>query len=133
LLPSSSPSFIMSSISSASSPPDITTQVVSGKPLSKLSCVCLPLGKLVNGKHFPSCIHSPMDTLSSSIYPSHNLTQLCDISMKGTHLLKNLALHIMNGLQSDRWSTQWTFFKGWLRLMWRHRWLIYISGSLSWT
>jgi len=24
----------------------------SGKPLSKLSCVCLPLGKLVNGKHF---------------------------------------------------------------------------------
>ena len=23
------------------------------KPLSKLSCVCLPLGKLVNGKHFP--------------------------------------------------------------------------------
>jgi hypothetical protein len=26
---------------------------LSGKPLSKLSCVCLPLGKLVNGKHFP--------------------------------------------------------------------------------
>ena len=25
----------------------------SGKPLSKLSCVCLPSGKLVNGKHFP--------------------------------------------------------------------------------
>jgi hypothetical protein len=24
-----------------------------GKPLSKLSCVCLPLGKLVNGNHFP--------------------------------------------------------------------------------
>jgi hypothetical protein len=23
------------------------------KPISKLSCVCLPLGKLVNGKHFP--------------------------------------------------------------------------------
>ena len=28
-------------------------KVVSRKPLSKLSCVCLPLGKLVNGKHFP--------------------------------------------------------------------------------
>ena len=28
-------------------------KVVSGKALSKLSCVCLPLGKLVNGKHFP--------------------------------------------------------------------------------
>jgi len=28
-------------------------KVVSGKSLSKLSCVCLSLGKLVNGKHFP--------------------------------------------------------------------------------
>jgi len=27
--------------------------VVSEKSLSKLSCVCLPLEKLVNGKHFP--------------------------------------------------------------------------------
>jgi uncharacterized protein YlzI (FlbEa/FlbD family) len=27
-------------------------KVVFGKPLSKLSYVCLPLGKLVNGKHF---------------------------------------------------------------------------------
>jgi len=27
--------------------------VVSGKPLSKLSCVYLPLGKLINEKHFP--------------------------------------------------------------------------------
>jgi len=27
-------------------------KVVSGKPLSKISCVCLLLGKLVNGKHF---------------------------------------------------------------------------------
>jgi uncharacterized protein YlzI (FlbEa/FlbD family) len=28
-------------------------KVVSGKPLSKLFCVCLSLEKLVNGKHFP--------------------------------------------------------------------------------
>jgi hypothetical protein len=28
-------------------------KVVSGKSLSKLSCVCLPLGNVVNGKHFP--------------------------------------------------------------------------------
>ena len=28
-------------------------KVVSGKSLSKLSCVCLPLEKLVNGKYFP--------------------------------------------------------------------------------
>jgi hypothetical protein len=27
--------------------------MVSGKPLSKLSCLCLSLEKLVNGKHFP--------------------------------------------------------------------------------
>jgi hypothetical protein len=27
-------------------------KMVSGKPLSKLSCVCLSLEKLVNGKHF---------------------------------------------------------------------------------
>jgi hypothetical protein len=31
----------------------VSRKVVSGKPLSKLFCVCLPLGKLVNGKHFP--------------------------------------------------------------------------------
>jgi len=31
----------------------VSWKVVSGKPLSKLSCVCLPLEKLVNGKHFP--------------------------------------------------------------------------------
>ena len=28
-------------------------KVIYRKSLSKLSCVCLPLGKLVNGKHFP--------------------------------------------------------------------------------
>ena len=31
----------------------VSQKVVSGKPFSKLSCVCLSLGKLVNGKHFP--------------------------------------------------------------------------------
>jgi uncharacterized protein YlzI (FlbEa/FlbD family) len=31
----------------------VSRKAVSGKPLSKFSCVCLPLGKLVNGKHFP--------------------------------------------------------------------------------
>jgi hypothetical protein len=31
----------------------VSRKVVSGKPLSKLSRVCLPLEKLVNGKHFP--------------------------------------------------------------------------------
>jgi hypothetical protein len=30
----------------------VSRKVVSRKPLSKLSCVCLPLEKLVNGKHF---------------------------------------------------------------------------------
>ena len=31
----------------------VSRNSLSGKPLSKLSCVCLPLKKLVNGKHFP--------------------------------------------------------------------------------
>jgi len=31
----------------------VSRKVVSRKPLSKLSCICLPLEKLVNGKHFP--------------------------------------------------------------------------------
>ena len=30
----------------------VSRKVVSGKPFFKLSCVCLSLGKLVNGKHF---------------------------------------------------------------------------------
>jgi hypothetical protein len=31
----------------------VSRKVVSGKPLSKFSCVCLPLEKLINGKYFP--------------------------------------------------------------------------------
>jgi hypothetical protein len=31
-------------------------KVIFGKPLSKLSCVCLPLEKLVNEKHFPEVV-----------------------------------------------------------------------------
>jgi len=31
----------------------VSRKVISGKPFSKLSCVCLPLKELVNGKHFP--------------------------------------------------------------------------------
>jgi hypothetical protein len=31
----------------------VSHKIVSGKPLSKLSSICLPLEKLVNGKHFP--------------------------------------------------------------------------------
>jgi uncharacterized protein YlzI (FlbEa/FlbD family) len=31
----------------------VSWKVISGKSLSKLFCVCLPLEKVVNGKHFP--------------------------------------------------------------------------------
>ena len=31
----------------------VSRKIVFGKPLSKLSCICLSLEKLVNGKHFP--------------------------------------------------------------------------------
>jgi len=34
----------------------VLQKVIFGKPLSKLSCVCLPLEKLVNGKHFPEIV-----------------------------------------------------------------------------
>jgi len=40
------------------------SKVVSGKPLPKLSCVCLSLEKLVDEKHFPSNgKHFPIKTL----------------------------------------------------------------------
>jgi len=41
-------------------------KVVSGKPLSKLSCVYLPLEKLVNGKHFP--IKGKFDLVFSKVF-----------------------------------------------------------------
>jgi len=41
-------------------------KVVSGKPLFKLSCVCLPLEKLVNGKHFP--IEEKFDLVSRKVF-----------------------------------------------------------------
>jgi uncharacterized protein YlzI (FlbEa/FlbD family) len=40
--------------------------VVSGKLLSKLSCVCLSLGKLVNGKHFS--IKEKFDLVSRKVF-----------------------------------------------------------------
>jgi len=41
------------SISSYTKAVFVSWKLVSRKLLSKLSCVCLPLEKLVNGKHFP--------------------------------------------------------------------------------
>jgi len=42
-------------------------KVISGKTLSKLSCVCLPLEKLVNGKHFP--VKGKMTWFSGKCFP----------------------------------------------------------------
>jgi hypothetical protein len=52
----------------------VSRKVVSGKPLSKLSCVCLSLEKLVNGKHFPVNIkHFPVRKIwfgfQESVFP----------------------------------------------------------------
>ena len=44
----------------------ISRKVVSGKLLSKLSCVCLSLGKLVNGKHFS--IKEKFDLVSRKVF-----------------------------------------------------------------
>jgi uncharacterized protein YlzI (FlbEa/FlbD family) len=48
-------------------------KVVSGKSLSKLSCVCLPLEKLVNGKHFPVKGKFGRKTLSGSCEKFRNV------------------------------------------------------------
>jgi len=39
---------------------------LSGKSFSKLSCVCLPLEKLVNGKHFP--VNGKIDLGSKKVF-----------------------------------------------------------------
>jgi hypothetical protein len=51
----------------------VSRKVVSGKPLFKLSCVCLPLEKLVNekyflvnGKHFP--VKEKFDLVSRKVF-----------------------------------------------------------------
>jgi hypothetical protein len=47
----------------------VSRKVVFGKPLSKLSCVCLSLGKLVNEKHFPvNGKHFPVKGKFSLVY-----------------------------------------------------------------
>jgi hypothetical protein len=48
-------------------------KVISGKPLSKLSCVCLPLEKLVNGKYFPVKEKFGRKTLSGSCEKFRNV------------------------------------------------------------
>jgi hypothetical protein len=50
----------------------VSRNSLSGKPLSKLSCVCLPLEKLVNGKHFPvNGEHFPVNGKHFSINKKH--------------------------------------------------------------
>jgi hypothetical protein len=41
-------------------------KVVFEKPLSTFSCVCLPLKKLINGKHFP--IKEKFGLVSSKVF-----------------------------------------------------------------
>jgi len=44
----------------------VSRKVISGKPFSKLSYVCLPLEKLVNGKHFS--IKKKIDLVSRKVF-----------------------------------------------------------------
>ena len=44
----------------------VSRNSLSGKPLSKLSCVCLPLEKLVNGKHFS--VKGKFDLVSRKVF-----------------------------------------------------------------
>ena len=47
----------------------VSWKMVSGKPLFKLSCVCLPLEKLVNGKHFP--VKEKFGLVSRKVFPEN--------------------------------------------------------------
>ena len=52
----------------------VSWKVIFGKPLSKLSCVCLPLEKVVNGKHFPvKEKHFPVNGKHFSVKEKFNL------------------------------------------------------------
>ena len=53
-------------------------KTLSGKPFSKLSCVCLSLEKLVNGKHFP-------------VNGKHFLVNEKYITVNGKHFPVNLS------------------------------------------
>jgi hypothetical protein len=44
----------------------VSWKVVFGKPLSKLSCVYLPLEKVVNKKHFP--VKKKFDLVSRKVF-----------------------------------------------------------------
>jgi hypothetical protein len=44
----------------------LSWKLVYEKPLSKLSCVCLPLEKLINGKHFP--VKEKFDLVSRKVF-----------------------------------------------------------------
>jgi hypothetical protein len=55
---------------------------LSGKPLSKLSCVCLPLEKLVNGEHFPvNGKHFPVNEKHFSVKEKFGLVSRKVISL----------------------------------------------------
>jgi hypothetical protein len=44
----------------------VSRKIVFGKSFSKLSCVCLPLGKVVSGKHFP--VKEKFDLVSRKVF-----------------------------------------------------------------
>jgi hypothetical protein len=69
----------------------VSRKVVSGKPLSKLSCVCLPLEKLVNGKHFRSTKNTFQSKKNLAWFPGKYFPFILD----GKHFLevvKNLEM-----------------------------------------
>jgi len=62
-------------------------KVIFGKPLFKFSCVCLPLGKLVNGKHFlVNEKHFPIKEKFSLV--SRKMFSLCLCLFSGKQLSK---------------------------------------------
>jgi hypothetical protein len=77
----------------------VSQNVVSGKPLSKPSRVCLPLKKFVNGKHFP--IKGKFGLISRKIFSFYfrrkTLSRICKKFKKSYYLLilSNLVLKLL--------------------------------------
>jgi len=69
----------------------VSRNSLSGKPLSKLSCVCLPLEKLVNGKHFPvNGKHFPVN--GNTFRSTENTFQSTENTFQSTETLFEFGL-----------------------------------------
>jgi len=75
-------------------------KVISGKPLSKLYCVCLPLEKLVNGKHFP--VQSTENTFQSTKNTFQSTKTLFEFGLVFRKVFSLLAVFVFRKVISGK-------------------------------